>query len=363
MEQRKKITIAITGHIATDQRMQRIATSLSKWHDVTLYYRPYFKNESSTITTGQFPFKSIPIQTRIKSGILFYFIYNVKLFFKLYKQQSDVFNAVDSDTLLALGLLSILKKTPLVYDAHEYFKEVPELEDKPIKKWIWNVITKFGVKQSKMCYTVSNSLAIELENEYRKTFQVIRNLPELQENTEQKFPVFTVIYQGALNKGRGLELLIKTIKNQDDICCIIAGEGDLSEQLRWLSKGINNLNFVGLLNPTELKKLTQQCHVGYNLLEPIGKSYKMSLSNKYFDYIQAEIPSISSEFVEYQNLNKEFNTGICIPLNQENLIQAILKLKNNCDYYYELKLNCQSAKKELNWEKEELKLKHIYLNF
>lgn len=363
MEERKKIIIAITGNIATDQRMQRIANSLSKWYDVSLFYRHFFKNESSTLSTNKYPYECIAIHSKIKSGILFYIIYNFKLFFKLYKFKADIYNAVDSDTLLALSFLSILKRKPMVYDAHEFFKEVPELENKPLKKWIWNTITQIGVNTSHACYTVSDSLAIELEKEYHKPFQVIRNVPEISIITEQKFPVFTIIYQGALNKGRGLELLIKTVKNNQDICCIIAGEGDLSQQLRWLSKGISNLNFVGLLSPIELKKLTQQCHVGYNLLEPIGKSYKMSLSNKYFDYIQAEIPSISSEFIEYQSLNSLYKTGVSIPFQQDDLIKTIYQLKDNIDYYNEFTINCKIAKKELNWEKEELKLKNIYLNF
>ncbi len=363
MEQRTKIIIAITGNIATDQRMQRIATSLSKWHDVTLYYRQYFKNESSKLSTTDYAFKCISLNTKIKSGILFYFIYNLKLIYKLIKCNTDVYNAVDSDTLMAFTFLSIIKRKPLVFDAHEFFKEVPELEKKTIKKWIWHNITKLGVMQSKTCYTVSDSLAIELTKEYQKRFEVIRNVPDKSEITENKFPVFTIIYQGALNKGRGLELLIKTIKNHHDICCIIAGEGDLSQQLRWLSKGITNLNFVGLLSPLELKKLTQQCHVGYNLLEPIGKSYKLSLSNKFFDYIQAEIPSISSEFIEYQNLNNTYKTGVCIPFSQEKLNDMLVEMKNNTAYYNEFITNCKQAKNELNWGIEELKLKNIYLNF
>ena len=62
-------------------------------------------------------------------------------------------------------------------------------------------------------------------------------------------------------------------------------------------------------------------------------------------------------------LNKLYKTGVSIPFQQDELIKTINQFKDNIDYYNEFTMNCKIAKKELNWEKEELKLKNIYLNF
>src|SRR5690606_38803399 len=144
--------------------------------------------------------------------VLFYIVFNWVLFFKLLFKPAQIYYAVDSDTLPSLIMLSWLKRKPLVYDAHEFFSEVPELEGKPIKRKLWHLVTQCGVSRSKLRYTVSHSLATKLSEVYKKPFEVIRNLPESVNLTYQSmYDKPTVIYQGALNKGRCLELLIETI--------------------------------------------------------------------------------------------------------------------------------------------------------
>ena len=79
------------------------------------------------------------------------------------------------------------------------------------------------------------------------------NFPLLNEDKKQlaqkKYP--TIIYQGAINKGRGLEQLIDAMTYLD-VKLIIAGEGNLSEHIRMLvkSKGIKEkVEFKGYINP------------------------------------------------------------------------------------------------------------------
>lgn len=363
MDHKKIIQIAIVGQLFSDQRIQRIAKTLqSAGYGVNILYRNHQKFGKQGLINQTYPFETKGLSFIFNKGALFYLVFNLRLFFSFLFKKIDILYAVDSDTLLAFTLLSIIKKKPLIYDAHEYFAEVPELENQGFKKQIWHKITQWGINKSVLNITVSATLAKELENKYGKPFITVRNVPFLVDNLiATPFETPTIIYQGALNKGRCLELLLETMKNLPLWNCIIVGEGDLSETLRKkaASEGIKNVSFAGLLSPDELKTLTPKCYCAFNLLSSNSLSYYFSLSNKFFDYIHAEIPSISSLLPEYMALNGTYKTGLCIENNTEALTLALKQLEDK-NAYQKLKENTIIAKQKLNWQIEsELLLKKI----
>lgn len=358
MDKKKTLIIAITGNIFSDQRMQRIASALSEsgW-ELELYYRNYFKNRNlKPSSQPSYSYYTCGIQSFFKAGILFYLTYNIQLFLKLIFKKTDLYYAVDSDTLPAFILLKIVRRKPLIYDAHEYFSEVPELSNSPFKKWVWHTITKIGVKLSRTCITVGPALSKELEKRYGKAFLSIRNVP-IQRKKEFSQPNSdrVILYQGALNKDRELELLIHAMDKLPNFKCLIAGEGDLSQSLRELAKNSKNIEFLGLLSPNELAELTPRCYAGYNLLKANESlSYYYSLSNKYFDYMQAEIPSISSKLPEYLRLNETFNCGVCIENTESEFVKLIQYWESNPKAYLKLKENAKFAAEKNHWELEKL---------
>lgn len=363
MDHKKIIQIAIVGQLFSDQRMQRIANTLQNdGYRVNVLFRKHQKFGQQALTSQSYSFESKGLSFIFNNGALFYLMFNIRLFFSLLFKKTDILYAVDSDTLLAFTMLSIIKNKPLVYDAHEYFAEVPELENQAFKKQIWHKITQWGINKSVLNITVSASLANELESRYGKPFITVRNVPFLADNPmATPFEKPTIIYQGALNKGRCLELLLDTMKQLPLWDCIFVGEGDLSEALRKKAarEDIKNVRFAGLLSPEELKALTPKCYCAFNLLTSNSLSYYFSLSNKFFDYIHAEIPSISSLLPEYIALNDTYETGLCIENTTEALTLALKQLENK-NAYQKLKENTIIAKQKLNWQIEsELLLQKI----
>lgn len=363
MERKRKIIIAISGHLFTDQRMKRIASSLSRLDfEIEIYYRDHFKYQKLDVPKGtNDPYVSHPLKFSINSGIPFYLLFNIRLFLQLIFKRYDILYAVDSDTLPAFTALSILRSKPLVYDAHEYFCEVPELKDSRLKKNIWHLVTAIGVKRAKICFTVGKMLALELEKRYGKKFEVLRNVPKSGINSKhEKSSKPIIIYQGALNAGRELEMLINAMKRLPEFHCMIVGEGDLSGALRRIANGLENVEFCGLMSPQQLKELTPGCFAGFNLLDDGGSlSYHFSLSNKYFDYMHAGVPSISSKLPEYLELNRETACGVCIDNSEEALVGCLKEWMEHPDIYEKLKENADIAKKLYNWEHEETVLKTL----
>lgn len=178
------------------------------------------------------------------------------------------------------------------------------------------------------------------------------------------FRPLVLLYQGALNEGRGIETALEAMKYLQGVQLWLAGEGDLSRSLRQKAEALQlgeKVRFLGYVKPKELPSLTAQAWLGINLLENRGLSYYYSLANKYFDYVQAGVPVITMDFPEYRALQCEWEVGVLLPqLNVEMLATEITKLLNNNILYEKLQANCQEARQIWNWENEQVKLLEIW---
>jgi glycosyltransferase involved in cell wall biosynthesis len=359
----KRIVLTVTNDLTYDQRMQKICRSLSgAGYGVELVGR----ERSFSIPLNNEPFKQTRLKCIFDKGKLFYIEYNIRLLIYLTFLQFDAACAVDLDTIAPVYIIGKLKGAKLVYDAHEYFTEVPEVVRRPKVQKVWQWVEQFFVPKFDLIYTVSEGLAQLFSSKYHKHVFVIMNAPVLEERVVNssitKNPRF-ILYQGALNEGRGLEGLIDAMK---DINCTLklAGEGDLSAQLRSRVKALglqDKVSFLGFVQPIDLKKLTAEAYIGVNLVENIGLSYYYSLSNKFFDYIHAGIPQVCIGFPEYQKLNEKYGVALLTKNCSEPEIGAALtRLLNDDNLYAELQKKCEVCTRDLNWQQEEKKLLNLY---
>lgn len=358
-----KIICTVTNDLTYDQRMIRICSSLSKAdYEVLLVGR--IRPQSIPIKKQSFQQKRL--SCFFEHGKFFYLEYNIRLFFFLLFQNFDLVCSIDLDSILPGFLMSKLKGKIIVYDAHEYFTEVPEVIERPLIKKIWEKIAAFTIPSINYAYTVCESIGKALQKRYGTSFEIIRNVPfkkDLKQNEKHHPPI--ILYQGVLNDGRGLEESIQAMEGIENAALWLAGEGDLSNELRALVQEIklqNKVKFLGYLRPQDLQKVTNQASIGLNLLQNKGLNYYFSLANKAFDYIQSEIPSINMNFPEYAILQKEYKPFYLLENLEIDHIQSAIKalLENKEGIYTELKSNCRKAKEELIWEKEEKKLIAFY---
>ncbi|GIV31165.1 MAG: hypothetical protein KatS3mg029_0516 [Saprospiraceae bacterium] len=361
----KKLVFTVTTDLSCDQRMQRICTTLQgAGFSVTLIGR-----ELGTSDLPQMPYEQIRLPVRFAKGKLAYLEYNLRLFFLLSRLRWDAICAVDLDTLLPAFLVSKWKAKPLVFDAHEHFTEVPELLNRPLTRYAWRLLASTLIPRIRYAYTVGEALARELKSIYGTDFEVFRNLP-LREGVEpndhrvEKPPIFTVIYQGALNVGRGLEVAIDTIAAMQDIQLWICGEGDLSQLLRQRAEKLGageRIRFWGRLSPDVLRSLTRRAHAGLNLLDPSSKSYYLSFANKAMDYIQAGIPAVCMDFPEYRHIHQAYGVFALLDELCPKKLRAVLeRWKMQGEEYQTLVHNCQKAADELVWENEASRLVEFY---
>lgn len=355
---------AVTNDLLQDQRMMRICSTLeSAGYAVELVGR--LKKESAPLPVRAFR------QTRLlcffQKGILFYAEYNIRLWVYLLRRRFDAVCAVDTDTLPACFLAAGIKGKACVLDAHEYFSEVPELAQRPLVKKVWEIIAALLIPRLRHCYTVGEMLAEALSDRYDVPFGVIRNLPLRRgDPVSDRRPgtPFIILYQGMLNEGRGLEEMIGAMDRLEGVQLWLVGHGDLATTLRRQAAHLvqaDKVVFYGFLPPEQLWAFTAKADIGINLLADSGLSYRYSLANKAFDYIQAGLPSIQMDFPEYRRLNEQFGVFACIESLTENAIaEAVTRLRDNHAYYNTLRRNCIQAAAVLHWEAEAPRLLRVY---
>ncbi len=373
-----RIILTVTNDLTYDQRMIRISQALcDAGYRVVLVGR----ERKNSLPLEPQDFRQHRITCYFEKGKLFYLEYNWRLYHYLISQRLNGICAIDLDTIVPVYFASKFLKVPRFFDAHEYFEEVPEVVNRPLIKSIWEKIANWFIPKFDRAYTVCESLADIFQKKYGIPFGVVRNLPfsevplpsppvneqvvdQIKELAEHKK---IILYQGALNEGRGLEATLDAMHYLEDTILLLAGDGDLGSFLHqrvareYLRKKVI---FLGYVTPSTLRAITPFATLGLNLLEPRGKSYYFSLANKTFDYIQAGVPALHPDFPEYRRLMTEFQTGILVERLEGNYLATVIaELLDNAPQYAVLKANCRLAQNKLVWEKEKERLTEIYDGF
>ena len=364
----RRILFTVTNDLQFDQRMRRICGTLSNaGYDVTLIGRRPI-SPSSPLT--QTPYTQIQLAGLIfTKGKLFYLEFNLRLLLFLLFKPCDAICSIDLDTAVPGIIAAKLRKKIHIFDAHELFTHVPEVARRPRIQAIWEKVQAFTFKHCDTAFTVGPAIAQYFTEKYHKPVQVVRNMPRASVVAHTDTAHFAaienkkfILYQGALNEGRGLELLIQAMVN---IPCelVLAGEGDVSEPLRKLTQSLhleNKVHFLGMIPPHQLPALTKLAYIGFNVSENVGLSYYLSLNNKFFDYTQSHLPSLINPYPEYKQLLSEFQVGLLTEPKVESIIEQASELLNNPSLYQELKSQCIAASEKWTWEQETPKLLSIF---
>ncbi|WP_319480550.1 glycosyltransferase [uncultured Draconibacterium sp.] len=366
MKRKKQIIVSVTNDLVADNRVHKVCTSLEEMGFGVLLVGRKLKN-SQPINRSYLTHR---MRLCFTKGAFFYTEYNFRLLLFLLFRKADVLLANDLDTLTANYLAAKIKRIPVVYDSHEYFTEVPELIDRPRVKQIWEWLEKKMLPNLKHCYTVCDSIAAVYHEKYNVPFQVVRNIPisknTVQSNQKEDQPKI-ILYQGAVNIGRGLEQAIKAMYFIEGAQLVIAGDGDIKGQLEELvrtEKLQEKVRFPGQLSIEELAKLTPTADLGLSIEEDLGLNYRFALPNKLFDYIRAEVPVLISDLPEMKAIVEKYNIGsICNSHEPKDLANSINEALNNSIKRKTWKTNLVQASKELTWENEEKVLKAIFAEF
>ena len=359
----KRIVLTVTTDLVFDQRMKRICTSLSSnGYDVLLVGR---KKRSSPKLNKE-PFKQVRLRCFFEKGKLFYLEYNIRLFAYLLVQHFDAVCGIDLDTLFPAFLAAKIKRKALVYDAHEYFTEMEEVVSRKMVKRTWKLVEQIVVPKVDAAYTVSEGYANLFYKEYKIPFSIVRNVAVKREPIEKNIDPSIesmVLYQGAVNHGRGLFQVVQAMEKVNGKL-VICGRGDIDDDLKALTKELkleDKVSFEGYVQPEKLIEYTRKASVGLTLFESDGLSNKYSLANRFFDYFHSGVPQLAMSYPEYKKFNSEFEVAALIDdLEPFTIASTLNKILKDKAYSERLRLNALKARNEVNWQNEEKVLLKLY---
>jgi len=356
----KRIVCTVTNDLNYDQRMIRICTTLAgAGYDVTLIG---LKRKTSKPLVER-PFKQVRLPIMVEQGKLMYVHYWFNLFFFLLFRKVDIFCAIDLDTILPVYYVSRLRGKKRVYDAHEIFTDLKEVISRPAVHKMWTWIGNHCVPYFTTGYTIGDCYADEFRKRYGVQYGVVRNATilkplQIPEKKEQ-----FILYQGWVNVGRCFEQLIPAMQ-WVNARLIVCGEGNFYEQSQALAKQYNvtdKVIFKGYVPPAQLSEYTIQAYVGITLFEDTSLSNRLSLANRFFDYMHYGVPQLCIQYPEYERINAQYEVASLIAdPTPESIAAALNKLLNDVGYYQQLQDNCLKAREVYCWQEEEKKLVDIY---
>ena len=305
----------------------------------------------------------------------------VEYAYKVIKQYGCYCDIVHCNDLNTLPIGVIVKKiynkdVKIVYDAHEH--ETERIQIKGFIKRLTKILEKKCIKYTDRVITVSDSIS----DEYVKLYKinkpvVVLNAPPFIEFTNKADifrDVFNIkkeqiifLYQGMLNQGRGIEIILdafKIISNKTHalngkVVIVFMGLGELGNFIKKFAQKYDNIYFHPAVPPNVILNYTNSADFGISLIEDVSLSYKYCLPNKMFEYVMAEIPVIVSNLYEMKKLVIQNKIGCVSKENtSESLISAIREIINM--NFQELKNNTKNFKTIYNWEEQEKTLLNVY---
>jgi glycosyltransferase involved in cell wall biosynthesis len=368
----KKVCHVISGHLRDDKRIlgRQCSALVKSGFDVYILTNDGKGTEVidgiKIISTSTFYINRIKVILLAKSIFL-----NEAL-----DINADIYQ-IHGPELIPLGLFLKKMGKVVIYDAHEDLSgQILE------KKWIPYVFRnllsifskiyfKYTLKRFNEIITVTDHIADSLKK-YNLNTTVIPNYPIISSvgkfsPEEYLIRQNVVCYTGTVYDQSNQESIIKAINKISQVEYHIAGNINekLFEKMMALNT-FNKLNYFGFLPKSDLPSFYNSAIIGIivqDYEENMGYDQGTLGSNKFFEYMEAGLPVICTDYKLWKDIINKYECGITV--NPKNVLQiedAIRFLINDKSRAYEMGQNGRKAiLEEFNWGRVEMLYVNLFL--
>ena len=364
MDKRKNIILLFLGDFFYDARCVNMALSIikSKKFNLSIFScsnpfktKKYSNNELEGAVDK---IRFYQFKDSIK-GPLRYWLYHKQIKRILKHNKYDIVVAADLFSLS--GACS--QKTNIIFDSREIYSELEAHVNKPIHRLFWSFYENFYLKEVSSIITTADSDQLYLQRKYSKykhlRFYKIYNFPINPKKTvfskKKVLPTnktIHVLYQGVLQKGRGIGLLLSLVSKAGNVRATIIGDGP--EKTRYLQKIIKNkiqkrVSMLGKIPYVDLFKHTVTADIGWLIIKDSSLSNRLALPNKLFEYSLVGVPIIASNLPNMEKIITKYNLGKTIspPFKIGKINKIIMDIKEN---HQQNKKTQQTIQKQFTWD-------------
>ena len=250
---------------------------------------------------------------------------------------ADIWHGHDLPGLWAAGRLRARHGGAVIYDSHELFLQAGSAARLP--RPARSLLAFFEGRSARSAagvITVNRSIAETLERQYRVHPVVVMNCPPFRPPSEapqlrRQLGLVgrrVALFHGALSEGRGVEELVEVLPGLDpNTALVLLGDGPLaaSLQARSAQPAWQGRLVVHPAVPLDvLRDWVCDADVGLILFQPVDRNNILGTPNKLFEYFEAGVPVVVSNFPEMERIVNETDAGVaCDPTDEHAILRAI----------------------------------------
>jgi glycosyltransferase involved in cell wall biosynthesis len=289
---------------------------------------------------------------------------------------ADVWHGHDLLGLLTARDMQLRHGGGLVHDSHELFLEAGSAArlPSPVRKLLFRM-ERGASRKADAVITVNTSIADELHRRYGVQPVVVMNCPPLGPARKKgklrdhlslgSRPV--VLFHGALSAGRGVEQIVDSLPLLPaEAAVVLLGYGDLAVTYSALSAQESHrgrLFVVPAVPIADLPYWICDADVGVIAFQPVDRNNVLGTPNKLFEYLEAGVPMVVSDFPEMRRLVVETGAGIARDTSTAASLAAAIRelLDEPKSVRKSRKLRArQAAESKYNWAVQSQRLVEVY---
>lgn len=348
----KTLNIIFFGDYNSEERVLKKSKTLSKYFKVKVLSITSKQNNCIYQINSNLTIEIIHINS--KSRLLYKTLFNKKLLKNIViKNPADIYECHDPNTMIAGIYAKELYNSKIIYDSHELWSGVGSKQENIIKT-IYSKIygkTQFNLEKQYISYfdkviVVNKTIMKKYNLQYNlKNIDFICNYSNFDLIKDNLKKDETIVFIG---KNRPL------VEEK----LILASELGLKPIVMGFKGKYSEIQYFGLLGKKEYTKKLRHQKIGLNFYSTDSESLYLSLPNKLFQYIQAEVPIISLNLPEQKFIRKE-GFGEYFNGTDEDFLKKLRKMLISKNYLKYIK-NLKKKKYKYSWENQEKKLIQIY---
>lgn len=280
----------------------------------------------------------------------------------------DVVHVVNFPSVMPAVVAARLKNKPIVYDVEDTY-----VDQSSVAPYF---LRFFGIQIERLCMKLVSAVILVDEMQVEEfggipsaNFVIVYDSPPLlffnSSESAQEKDLLKIFYAGYLSRSRHLniESLIEAIRSIEGVRLTFAGEGDLVEEIKTKSLEMpDKIQYVGWIPYHKVLEMSYEADLLFSLRDVNPPVQKYICGSKFLEATMCGKPILVNKGTSTAIKVIKDKCGVVVDAhNAEEIKEAILKLKNDKEFWKKLAINAKKAyEQKYGWEIMKQRLLKLY---